>query len=220
VGHFKTADWRLEVDRGVARAMVLEARATGNLGRYDEALALAQKSYAEFPTAEGAREIARWLVQLGRESEAIPHLADAFTMSDDRNNDAARARDRLRMGELYKKVNGSEKGLGDLILESYDRTTAVAAAQKLQARGSDPNGGVASLMDFTLPGLDGSQLKLTTLKGKTIIFDFWATWCGPCRAQHPLYEQVKRHFEGNPNVIFLSVNTDEDREPLEDPRVL
>ncbi len=34
----------------------------------------------------------------------------------------------------------------------------------------------------------------------------------PCRAQHPLYEQVKRHFEGNPNVTFISVNTDEDRE--------
>ena len=212
VGHFKAADWRIEVDRGVARAIVLEARATGNLGKYDEALALAQKGYAEFPTAEGAREIARWLIKLGRDPEAIQHLADAFTISDDRNNDAARARDRVRMGELYKKVNGSEKGLGDLILESYDRTTALAAERKLQARGSDPNGEVTSLMDFTLPGLDGSQLKLATLKGKTIIFDFWATWCGPCRAQHPLYEQAKHHFEGNPNVIFISVNTDEDRD--------
>ena len=212
VGHFKAADWRIEVDRGVARAIVLEARATGNLGKYDEALALAQKSFAEYPTAEGAREIVRWLIKLNRERDAIPHLADAFTLPDDRNNDAARARDRARMGELYMKLNGSEKGLGDLILESYDRTTALAAAQKLQARGSDPNGDVNSLMDFTLPGLDGSQLKLATLKGKTIIFDFWATWCGPCRAQHPLYEQVKRHFEGNPYVIFISINTDEDRE--------
>ncbi len=105
----KAGDWRIEVDRGVARTIVLEARATGNLGKYDEALALAQKSYTEFPTAEGAREIARWLVKLGRESEAVPRLADAFTISDDRNNDAIRARDRARMGELYKKVNGSKK---------------------------------------------------------------------------------------------------------------
>src|SRR5579864_3263532 len=133
VGHFKAADWRIEVDRGVARTIVLEARATGNLGKYDEALALAQKSYTEYPTAEGAREIARWLIKLGRESEAVPRLADAFTISDDRNNDAIRARDRARMGELYKKVNGSEKGLGDLILESYDRTSALTAERKLQA---------------------------------------------------------------------------------------
>ena len=212
VGHFNASDWRIEVDRGVARAIVLEARATGNLGRYEEALALAQKGYAEFPTAEGAREIARWLIKLGREPDAIPHLADAFTISDDRNNDAARARDRVRMGELYKKVNGSEKGLGDLILESYDRTTALSAERKLQARGSDPNGDVTSLMDFTLPGLSGAQLKLASLKGKTIVFDFWATWCGPCRAQHPLYEQVKSRFQGNPDVTFISVNTDEDRD--------
>ena len=42
-GHFGKADWMMEVDRGVARAIVLEARATGNLGKLEEALALAQK---------------------------------------------------------------------------------------------------------------------------------------------------------------------------------
>jgi thiol-disulfide isomerase/thioredoxin len=45
-----------------------------------------------------------------------------------------------------------------------------------------------------------------------IVFDFWATWCGPCRAQHPLYEQVKLRFKNSQDVVFLSVNTDEDRE--------
>jgi thiol-disulfide isomerase/thioredoxin len=210
--HFGKGDWLTEVNRGVARAIVLEARATGNLGKHEEALALAQKSYQEFPTAEGARETAKWLLKLGRESEAIPHLADAFTIVDSHNTDAARTQDRIRMGELYKKLHGSEKGLGDLILESYDRTTALLAEQKLLARASDPNNQVAALMDFTLEGVNGDQLRLESLKGKTIIFDFWATWCGPCRLQHPLYEQVKQRFKGNPGVTFLSINTDEERE--------
>jgi len=210
--HFSKGDWLIEVDRGVARAVVLEARATGNLGKHEEALALAQKSYQEFPTAEGAREIAKWLIKLGRESEAIPHLADAFTIVDGHNTDAARSQERIRMGELYKKLHGSEKGLGDLILESYDRTTALLAEQKLLARASDPNNQVASLMDFTLDGVNGDQLRLESLKGKTIIFDFWATWCGPCRVQHPLYEQVKQRFKDDPGVTFLSINTDEERE--------
>jgi thiol-disulfide isomerase/thioredoxin len=48
-----------------------------------------------------------------------------------------------------------------------------------------------------------------------IVFDFWATWCGPCRVQHPLYEKVKQRFRNNPDVVFLSVNTDEDRELVE-----
>lgn len=210
--HFGAADWETEIDRSVARATALEARATGNLGNYQEALALAEKGYAEFPTAEGAREIAKWLIKLGREADAIPHLADAFTISDSRNTESVRTQDRIRMGELYKKLNGSEKGLGDLVLESYDRTTALVAERKLQIRTSDPNGQAASLMEFTLPGINTGPLKLASLKSKTIIFDFWATWCGPCRAQHPLYELVKRRFEGNPAVSFISVNADEERD--------
>ena len=198
VGHFGKADWILEVDRGVARAIILESRATGNLGKLDDALALARKSYSEYPTAEGAREIARWLLKLGRDEEAIPFLADAFTISDSRNTDAIRTQDRMRIGDVYKKLKGSEKGLGDLILESYDRTTALIAERKLQIRQNDPNAQATSLMDFTLPGVNRDPVKLASLKGKAVVFDFWATWCGPCRAQHPLYEEVKRHFEGNP----------------------
>lgn len=213
-GHSGAAEWRMEIDRSVARAIVLEARATGNLGKLEEAVPLAEKSYAEFPTAEGAREIARWLIKLGRESEAIPHLADAFTIPDSSNTDAARMQDRTRMGELYKKLHGSEKGLGDLVLESYDRTSALLAERKLQMRWSDPNAQATALMDFTLPGLNGDSLKLASLKGKTVIFDFWATWCAPCRAQHPLYEQVKRRFATNPDVYFVSVSADEDRDTV------
>ena len=212
VGHFSKADWLMELDRGVARAMVLEARATGNLDRYEDALTLARKSYEEYPTAEGAREIAKWLTKLGRDEEAIARYADAFTISDSRNTDSARTQDRLRMGDLYKKLKGSEKGLGDLVLESYDRTTALIAERKLRMRAADPNAQATSVMDFTLPALSGEPLKLSSLKGKTVVFDFWATWCGPCRAQHPLYAEVKRNFADNPDIVFLSVNTDEDRE--------
>ncbi|HKW99281.1 MAG TPA: TlpA disulfide reductase family protein [Bryobacteraceae bacterium] len=215
VGHFSKADWSTEVARGIARAVVLEARATGNLGKYEDALKLAQRSFDEFPTAEGAREIGRCLMKMGRDEEAIPHFADAFTISDARNTEAARAQDRIRMGELYKKLKGSETGLGDLILESYDRTTALVAEAKLRLRESDPNAQVSSVMDFTLPGVKGDKLALASLKGKTIVFDFWATWCGPCRAQHPLYAKVKEHFADDSGVAFISVNTDEDRDLVE-----
>jgi thiol-disulfide isomerase/thioredoxin len=213
--HSGKAEWLTEIDRALARGLVLEARATGNLGKSEDALVLAQESYAQYPTAEGAREIGRCLARLGREKEAIPHLADAFTILDSRNTDEARLQDRHRIGELYTKLNGSEKGLGDLILESYDRTTALMAERRLRERETDPNAQVASVLDFTLAGANGDPLKLASLKGKVIIFDFWATWCGPCRVQHPLYEQVKRHFERSSQVMFLSVSTDEERALVE-----
>src|SRR5450756_1793198 len=39
--------------------------------------------------------------------------------------------------------------------------------------------------------------------------DFWATWGGPCRIQHPLYEQVKSKFKNRNDVVFLAIDTDE-----------
>jgi thiol-disulfide isomerase/thioredoxin len=126
-----------------------------------------------------------------------------------------RVQDRRRIGELYTKLNGSEKGLGDLILESYDRTTALIAERKLRERESDPNAQVASVMDFTLTGVNGDPLKLASVRGKVIILDFWATWCGPCRVQHPLYHQVMRRFADNSGVLFLSISTDEEHALVE-----
>jgi thiol-disulfide isomerase/thioredoxin len=205
------AQWQEELDRGSARALALEARATGNLGKMDEAVSLAKKSYAAFPTAEAAREIGRWLARSGKEEEAIPYIADAFVLADPKSSDAERAADRKRMGELYRKLKGSEKGLGDLILEAYDRTNAQMADRKSKLGLADPNIQAAKVLDFTLLGVKGDKLQLTSLQGKAIVFDFWATWCGPCRAQHPLYEEVKQKYHSNSNVAFVSVNTDEDR---------
>src|SRR5579862_6009624 len=50
------------------------------------------------------------------------------------------------------------------------------------------------------------------MRGKVLIFDFWATWCVPCRAQYPLYEELKKRFRERDDVVFLSVNTDEDHQ--------
>jgi thiol-disulfide isomerase/thioredoxin len=52
---------------------------------------------------------------------------------------------------------------------------------------------------------------MRSLQGKTVVVDFWATWCQPCRIQRPMYEQVEAKYATNPNVVFLSVNTDEDK---------
>ena len=77
-------------------------------------------------------------------------------------------------------------------------------------KSKDPNVQAANILDFTLPAVTGESLPLASLRGKTIVLDFWATWCGPCRAQHPLYEKVKERFRDDANVVFLSIDTDED----------
>jgi thiol-disulfide isomerase/thioredoxin len=209
------AQFREELNRNLGRALIFKARAAGNLERLDDAIALARQSYRTYPTAESAREIGLLLAKAGKEEESLAPYADAFTMPDDRNTEEDRARDRKRIGELYRKLHGSEAGLGDLILEAYDRTAALIRERELRRREIDPNAGVEDPMQFTLSGLRGEKLLLGSLRGSVLVLDFWATWCGPCRIQHPMYEKVKQTYKSRPEVVFLSINTDEDRSLVE-----
>jgi len=199
-----------DYDRGRARALLLQARAHGLLGHYQEASQLAQSSYAIFPSVESAREAARWLTAAGRDAEALQAFAEAFSLSGLRSADAEGGSDRARMSELYRKLHGSETGLGDLILKTYDSTSAQLAERRAELRRLDPNAQIKEAVQFTLSGLDGDKLQLSSLLGKVIVIDFWATWCTPCREQHPLYEAVKAKFKDADDVVFLAVDTDED----------
>jgi len=210
-GHMRDAQWHEEIDKALGHVLACEARATGNLGKIDDAITLARRAYETYPSAEGARELGRWLVKAGRDQEALVPYADAFAIPDSRNTDMDRAKDRAQLGDIYRKIYGSEKGMGDLILEAYDRTSGLLAARNLRLRHNDPNAQAATVEDVTISGVDGQRLAIASLKGKTVVFDFWATWCGPCRMQHPLYQQVEQRFQDAP-VVFLSIATDDERE--------
>jgi thiol-disulfide isomerase/thioredoxin len=209
---YSDAQWKEEINKALARAYVYQARATGNQGKTTEAVELATKSWDTYPTAAAAREVGRWLAKMGKNIEAVEAIADAFTIEDPASTEIDRGKDRIKMGELYQKATGGEKGLGDLILQAYDRTSTIMSERIARLKAADPNLKAAKVDDFTLVGLGGEKLPLASLHGKTVIMDFWATWCGPCRVQHPLYEKVREHFKENPNVVFLAVATDEDRE--------
>lgn len=61
-----------------------------------------------------------------------------------------------------------------------------------------------SAPDFELTKLDGTNVKLSDLKGKKVILNFWATWCGPCQQEMPDMEAFyKEHKE---NVEILAIN--------------
>jgi thiol-disulfide isomerase/thioredoxin len=199
-----------DFDRGRARVLLLEARANGLLGHSGDAIQLAESSYKIFSSVEAAREAGRWLSAAGQDQEALQYLADAFTIGGLHSADLDGAADRARMSELYRKLHGSEAGLGDLILKAYDATSSELAARRAELRAFDPNAQIKDPMQFTLSGLEGDKLPLSSLLGKVVVIDFWATWCAPCREQHPLYEQVRAKFKDTGDVVFLALDTDED----------
>lgn len=202
---------RDDFDRQRARTLVLEARANGILGHTTDAIQAAEASYKVYASVEAAREAARWLAEDGNNAEALQYLADAFSIGALRSADPDVASDRARMAGLYGKLHGSDTGLGDLILKAYDDTSFALAARRAELRSYDPNADLTDPMQFTLTGIDGEKLRLSSLLGKVVVIDFWATWCAPCRAQHPLYEEVKARFKDRPDVAFLAIDADQDR---------
>lgn len=65
--------------------------------------------------------------------------------------------------------------------------------------------------DFTLELFDGSTLKLSDLRGKVVLVDFWASWCPPCRQEAPGLAKVYRGYQGKP-VEFIGVDIWDTRE--------
>jgi thiol-disulfide isomerase/thioredoxin len=68
---------------------------------------------------------------------------------------------------------------------------------------------------FVVTTLDGHRVSMDSLKGKVVLLDFWATWCGPCREALPHMQKIAKKFEGEPLVV-LSVSLDENEQKWKD----
>ena len=68
-------------------------------------------------------------------------------------------------------------------------------------------------MDFTIPDMDGNEVNLAELKGKVILLNFWATWCGPCKIEIPGFVELQEEY-GDQGFQVLGFSVDATREQI------
>lgn len=65
--------------------------------------------------------------------------------------------------------------------------------------------------DFTLPDANGKEVKLSSFRGKYVLVDFWASWCGPCRQENPNVVKAYQQYKGK-NFTILGVSLDKTKD--------
>ena len=199
-------DWETEKKHDKAALLLVRGRLYQKLNDMPNAQKDFEASYTLEPTAAAAEKLGE-LAELRKDpNTAIREYAIAFALADGTKGTSSRSDLRNKIGNVWRLAHGSEDGLGDYLLHSFDDTAAVAKAAK-PAR----NAGLKNPYEFTLrKAPDGSPFPFAETKGKVVVLNFWATWCGPCREMEPHFEKVAAHFAGQKDIVFLGLNCDDD----------
>ncbi len=65
--------------------------------------------------------------------------------------------------------------------------------------------------DFSIKDLDGKSVPLSSYKGKVVLLNFWATWCGPCKAEIPGFVELQEKYQGDLVIVGFSVDDSADQ---------
>ncbi len=199
-------DWAIEKKRDRMSVLTLRGRLELKLKDTVAAQKDFAASYEILPSSTAAEQLGE-IAELKKDSNgAIQQYARAFALADATTGTSSRREIRQKLGNVWRLTRGSDVGLGEYLLLTFDEIsqTSLAAKPKKNADAREPS-------DFTLrKAPEGTSFSLKDTKGKVLVLNFWATWCGPCHALEPLFARVAADFQANPDVLFLAANCDED----------
>lgn len=174
-------------------------------GDYDKAYEIEKQAVEHFKRKDvSMNEAFALLVEKTKGKEAAREELEKFF--EDGKYTAA-MKDQLKA--IYMAGNKTEedwlKYAGNLEEMAFNKLKAELAKQMINMPAPQ----------FALRDLDGKEVSLASLRGKVVVVDFWATWCGPCIASFPGMKKALDKYKNNANVVFLFIDTWENGEDRE-----
>lgn len=196
-GSFTQDQWKKNRERNYAMYADSYAFILYQLGDYKAGLPYAKEAATinEFKDAE-LNERYALLAQKVLPAPVATKLIEGFII-----NDNATAKTKEALKELYTQQNKSDAGF-DAYYEKLAAEAKIKRREEILKSQLDETAPKFALKDF-----DGNEVSLASLKGKVVIVDFWATWCGPCIASMPAMKKAQDKYKGNDNVKFVFIDT-------------